>query len=598
MRFPNAMFRWTLLAVFSLTTFAEAQFGASGRGRQVIDGQGRRRIVNDESDGNNNLGLLVGELVVKSLVNGIENDRRRQELPRYDYIPPQNRPQWRPVQPEYFPSNDFVPEETVVQPNVVNNVIPNTITPNDIPKPNELPEPDVTPADNVSGLNLLDDSVAQHLSDILNAKIDDELKTLSQLEADFTKEDGLLDNEVRDRLPADKKYLADEARKALKDGDAEKLKETLAKIDSAVFPPYTTSKFKDWSKQLVSEVDVKSKVDDVKKILEDPNASQEDKHHAIEHLKESLANNQDTLGLPPSKISELKDAAEGLDKDLYAIESLWEDLNNDQLTDGPGGGLVSVLTVPPGNGMSNGDVFIMPDGSIVVVSDRVDSVLTDVLHPEDYLGISFVTVDPVEDQADPAKGEGSVLVSNSEDSRGVINFSADGDAYTLKPGYEVRMGGATVTFDRGGSFGSAEYSLESGDYYFKVGDQGWELYAQSYTAVIDNSANRYPFNYVYNNQQQSVSPGETNTHEGGRPISIIFSRGDNGEPASKVLGDGTFRVAVNPKTGFLDLFDASTIPEQIAQAPSTSTGYEQTSLYPSSKPKKSSAGRISPRKSP
>lgn len=61
-----------------------------------------------------------------------------------------------------------------------------------------------------------------------------------------------------------------------------------------------------------------------------------------------------------------------------------------------------------------------------------------------------------------------------------LTYAIDGTEYTLNPGESqllVYDRVRTIQFDRGGDFGTGEYALSSGQYWFELTeDRGWELY--------------------------------------------------------------------------------------------------------------------------
>jgi hypothetical protein len=66
-----------------------------------------------------------------------------------------------------------------------------------------------------------------------------------------------------------------------------------------------------------------------------------------------------------------------------------------------------------------------------------------------------------------------------------LSFNVNGQAYSLAPGMKQDLTispGDTVSFDRGGSFGAATYSLNPAIYTFAATNNGWELYQQAMTA--------------------------------------------------------------------------------------------------------------------
>jgi hypothetical protein len=74
-----------------------------------------------------------------------------------------------------------------------------------------------------------------------------------------------------------------------------------------------------------------------------------------------------------------------------------------------------------------------------------------------------------------------ITLLNPVETRLPVNYSLGGGLYTLEAGQWVGHGDATqiISFDRGGSFGQAQYTLAPGTYRFVSTDHGWDLYTVS-----------------------------------------------------------------------------------------------------------------------
>ncbi len=122
------------------------------------------------------------------------------------------------------------------------------------------------------------------------------------------------------------------------------------------------------------------------------------------------------------------------------------------------------------------------------------------------------------------------------DSGGPVSYVLNQQTYTIQPGYTQELAADQswiVTFDRGGSFGQAQYQLEPGKAYaFGQGKQGWELYQSTYTATLDNSANPNPFNYLQGTEQGQVAAHQKATLTANTPILLVFDPG-NGQSARR-----------------------------------------------------------------
>lgn len=76
----------------------------------------------------------------------------------------------------------------------------------------------------------------------------------------------------------------------------------------------------------------------------------------------------------------------------------------------------------------------------------------------------------------PYQGRG-VSLSNAEGT--AVNYTLDNvHKYSMDSGQSQKLaskGAWVITFNRGGGFGDASYTLTEGSYEFKVGDQGWDV---------------------------------------------------------------------------------------------------------------------------
>ena len=84
-----------------------------------------------------------------------------------------------------------------------------------------------------------------------------------------------------------------------------------------------------------------------------------------------------------------------------------------------------------------------------------------------------------------------ITIMNPEANQSSVRFVMGGETAELKPGYFVSVEVTQKTlieFDRGGSFGSARYSLKDGMYRFDVdSSKGWELFkVKQDTATASN----------------------------------------------------------------------------------------------------------------
>jgi hypothetical protein len=140
-----------------------------------------------------------------------------------------------------------------------------------------------------------------------------------------------------------------------------------------------------------------------------------------------------------------------------------------------------------------------------------------------------------------------------------INYTVNGRSYTMQPAYrQVLPAGRTwtVAFQRGGSFGTARYGLQEGSYKFAVSDRGWELYRMTFSATLDNTSNTNAFNYVLNNQRESLPAGQSRQLTSIYPLYVKFNNGA-GAVQERMLESGVYKVAASG--GALDIYPAESV---------------------------------------
>jgi len=148
-----------------------------------------------------------------------------------------------------------------------------------------------------------------------------------------------------------------------------------------------------------------------------------------------------------------------------------------------------------------------------------------------------------------------------------INYTVNGRSYTMQPAYrQVLPAGRTwtVAFQRGGSFGTARYGLQQGSYKFAVSDRGWELYRMTFNATLDNTSNSNAFNYVLNNQRESLPAGQSRQLSSIYPLYVKFNNGA-GAVQERMLESGVYKVAASG--GALDIYPAESVvlPTTVAE---------------------------------
>ncbi len=144
---------------------------------------------------------------------------------------------------------------------------------------------------------------------------------------------------------------------------------------------------------------------------------------------------------------------------------------------------------------------------------------------------------------------------NPKKSPSPVHFLLDGRPLSLAPGYSQKLapGGHVVEFDRGGSFGRAQFSVLDGTYEFAPTREGWGLFRKTFKITLNNAAGGHPFAYLVDGAPEVVGPGESRTHTGRHPIAIAFDPGDGNETTRRISRNGVYKVQVNSRTNLWDL---------------------------------------------
>jgi hypothetical protein len=82
-----------------------------------------------------------------------------------------------------------------------------------------------------------------------------------------------------------------------------------------------------------------------------------------------------------------------------------------------------------------------------------------------------------------------ITLLNPAETHAPVNYNLGDTLYTLEAGQSAGHGDETqvITFDRGGSFGEARYTLAPGTYRFVNTDHGWELNTVTSAVAGDNT---------------------------------------------------------------------------------------------------------------
>jgi hypothetical protein len=221
----------------------------------------------------------------------------------------------------------------------------------------------------------------------------------------------------------------------------------------------------------------------------------------------------------------------------------------------PAGANVPIALVP---GLPVGTIIPLGFGpTLVGLGNAADMIILGEGNVLQAAGLPAAVGPPVTDFDGPLTAGQVVLTNVGQDP---VNYNVNQSPFSMQPTFKQDLTGGqtwTVEFDRGGSFGAAQYELTEGWYEFTPTEKGWELFKQSFDVTLENG-NDFDFHYVLDNQRRVLAAGQADGLVGAFPPVLRFDNGD-GQIKQKRLKDGTFRVAVTAGAA-LDLFPASSVP--------------------------------------
>lgn len=512
---------------------AFGQYGMRAPSQQHAQQDNRRQAEQQEII--NDIGIIGG------LIGGeIEREQRRQRQDRpLDFVPPQlrnntpqyipQRPQYIPQQPQYIPQQpQYIPQQPQYIPQQPQNVF---VPANRLPA-NRLP----TPQNSAVTQNALPKRVSQippnqlALADYSLDRAKQKLQTIQRQQVDDLAHD--VNRALKSRLNNQGRMALDAAvAQTLQSGDTTNFENQIAAANAA------------GDTQLAKALDASKRLAETKYEIANGQISPDAVKAEMPKIQQDL---QD--GFPPSPgLTDVLNQADSISNLSDAMDELAK-------ADNGGSGGLDVL-----NGLNNGN----NPGVVMILSDAI--------------GLPIVPgVDPTGDVPPPDAGgvvgdSGGVVIMNPAETGGPIAYRVDDQDFTTESGYwqEVPVGdGGTVliTFDRGGNFGTARYSLSPGTSTFKLTDRGWDIVARKpFTLVIDNSAFGADFNYLLDGRPFVVRAGRKGQHTSRYPMTVQFDRGDGGEPARKELLSGTYKVAVDLGEKRIDLYETGA-PTGLASA--------------------------------
>lgn len=92
---------------------------------------------------------------------------------------------------------------------------------------------------------------------------------------------------------------------------------------------------------------------------------------------------------------------------------------------------------------------------------------------------AYTVQSPIQPNPQPAGSGAPIKIVNPASNSATLSYTLDGRPYSIPPGSSqdlVLDHPWVIEFNRGGSFGTGQYSLESAVYTFTATNHGWELF--------------------------------------------------------------------------------------------------------------------------
>jgi hypothetical protein len=296
---------------------------------------------------------------------------------------------------------------------------------------------------------------------------------------------------------------------------------------------------------------------------------------------------QDT-GLPPDTLQPLIDLLTQIAIDQQVID--WLLATDPGFGDVPFGPDIPLVLLP---GIPDGLLIPLADGPVIIgMGAPGDEILLGMGNPFEVAGLPIPEegAEPAAEVAAPFAA-GQIILANWD--LATINYNLNGQPQQLAPRFEQTLTAGTtwtVEFDRGNGFGTATYQLSEGFYYFMSTDRGWDLFKKTFRVTLDNADNTFAFNYVVDDQPQTINPGESHDLTGPFPPVVRFDNG-NGEELQRRLENGSYQVAITEEMT-MDIYKSEDV---ISPQPDPAVGAPVAAAAPASRAAMSQAAAPAPR---
>lgn len=260
-------------------------------------------------------------------------------------------------------------------------------------------------------------------------------------------------------------------------------------------------------------------------------------------------------GLPPLTLQPIIDLLGQIAIGEQVID--WVQNTDPGFIDVPFGPDIPLVLLP---GLPEDILIPLEDGPVIIgLGAPGEEILLGTGNPFEVAGLPIpeAGAEPAAEVAGPFAA-GQIIVANNDVL--TINYNLNDQPQILNPEFEQTLPGTTtwtIEFDRGNGFGTARYTLSEGYYYFKSTERGWELYKKTFRVTLDNADNTFAFNYVVDEQSQTIEPGASHDLTGIFPVVVRFDNG-SGTELSRRLDGGPYKVAITEEMT-MDIYKAEDV---------------------------------------
>jgi hypothetical protein len=214
-------------------------------------------------------------------------------------------------------------------------------------------------------------------------------------------------------------------------------------------------------------------------------------------------------------------------------------------------------------GLPEGGTIVLDDQTVMLGTGGVGTMHVQHGNVAQQQGYQLAAGESLADDNTPLVKSG-ILIENPTQTE--VHFVLGNQRFSLEPRGRKTFSASSslIDFDSGNGGKRLQYQVTAGTSQFVVRDGGWGFQKiTSFDAVIDNSANDSPFQYIVQGEHQVVAPHATQSHSSLYPLVVRFDRG-NGADTKQVVSNqqkATLTVGLNPNDNLWDLYGADAQPQ-------------------------------------